>query len=39
MVACFINNDWVKTVKLSDDEGKNTGDSETVELCKKMLFL
>lgn len=28
---------WVNTVKLSDDPMKNTGDSEEVDLCKKVL--
>ena len=27
----------VPTVKLSDDRGKNTGDSEEVRLCKEIL--
>lgn len=31
--------DWIPTVKLSDDSGKHTGSSETVELCKTTLGL
>ena len=30
---------WVDTVKLSDDVGKNTGDSEAIDLCVKSLGL
>lgn len=29
-------NEWVPTVKLSDDRGKHTGNSEMVELCKRI---
>ena len=37
LTGVLVNEGWVPTVKLSDDEGKHTGDSETVELCKKIL--
>lgn len=33
------NGEWINTVKLSDDPLKNTGDPETVDLCKKTLNL
>ena len=29
--------DWLPVVKLSDDEGKNTGDPKEVNLCKQLL--
>jgi len=32
-----IDNDWVQAVKLSDNISKNTGDSETIVFCKKVL--
>lgn len=32
-----VNNEWVPSVKLSDDKGKNMGESTEVDLCKKML--
>lgn len=34
MSDCLIRDEWVPTIKLSDDEGKNTGDSKMVQLCK-----
>jgi hypothetical protein len=40
MVAAQANPDtdeWIETVKLSDDVGKNTGKSKTVQLCKDTL--
>lgn len=37
MVSAEIDGEWVETVKLSDDEGKHTGDSETVDLALKLL--
>lgn len=37
MTEAFINGKWVHTVKLSDNEGKHTGDKETIELAKKIL--
>lgn len=38
--ACkFDGQDWVNTVKLSDNVGKNTGDTYTVDLCKKTLCI
>jgi len=33
----FVNNEWVPAVKLSDVSGKNTGESEEVQLCKQTL--
>ncbi len=30
---------WIPTVKLSDNEGKHTGDIKAVELCKQILLL
>lgn len=33
----FINNNWVPTIKLSDNPGKHTGDKEEIELSKKIL--
>jgi nicotinate phosphoribosyltransferase len=39
LVACNFDGEWIDTVKLSDDEGKNTGKSEVVSLCKKALNL
>jgi nicotinate phosphoribosyltransferase len=45
LVACMVNSDWtvgdewVDTVKLSDDEGKNTGKKEEIALCKATLGL
>ena len=33
----FINKEWISTVKLSDDLGKNMGDSDELNLCKGML--
>lgn len=35
----FMNDEWISTVKLSDDKGKNTGDSEMVDLCKRVLMI
>ena len=37
MVAAYINDEWVSTVKLSDDLEKNTGDSNAVSLAKQIL--
>ena len=34
MASCLIKDQWVPTVKLSDDRGKNTGDPTMVKLCK-----
>jgi nicotinate phosphoribosyltransferase len=39
LVACLIHDSWVPTVKLSDDKSKNTGDTETIKLCKLDLGL
>ena len=33
----LFNDDWIPAVKLSDNKGKNTGDKDEVELCKKIL--
>lgn len=30
-------NEWIQTVKLSDNAGKHTGESEEIKLCKKVL--
>lgn len=32
-----VEDSWIPTVKLSDDPRKNTGEAETVDLCKKLL--
>ena len=32
-----INNEWIPTVKLSDEKGKYTGDSKMIELAKEFL--
>ena len=37
LVACQIDGEWINTVKISDDSGKNTGDSATINLCKETL--
>lgn len=37
LLACYFNDEWVNTVKLSDIPTKNTGDSEEVSLCKRTL--
>lgn len=34
-----INDDWVNTVKISDEKGKYTGDKNEIEICKKVLKL
>jgi nicotinate phosphoribosyltransferase len=39
LTACNFNGEWVNTVKLSDDLGKNTGDSTEVKLCKEILWV
>ena len=39
LLAVDAGNGWVNTVKLSDDPMKNTGDDDTVSLCKKILGL
>ena len=31
------NNDWIPTVKLSDEKGKYTGDPKMIELAKEFL--
>jgi nicotinate phosphoribosyltransferase len=31
------NQDWVPTIKLSDNQGKHTGDEESIRLCKGIL--
>lgn len=33
----FVNGEWYPAVKLSDNKGKNTGYSDEVDLCKKVL--
>ncbi len=37
MIEAFISGEWVSTVKLSDVDGKHTGDSEMVDLAMKLL--
>ncbi len=37
MVAAFIFDEWIETVKLSDNPGKHTGDSEMVDLAQRLL--
>lgn len=37
LVACLVNKDWVNAIKLSDDFQKNTGNIETIKLCKEIL--
>lgn len=37
LVGIKIRDQWVNTVKLSDDPGKHTGPIETVERCKEIL--
>jgi nicotinate phosphoribosyltransferase len=41
LIGCLFDKarGWVNTVKISDDVSKNTGDPETVELCKKTLMI
>ncbi len=31
--------EWIPTIKLSDVEGKHTGDSKMIEVCKYLLNL
>jgi len=35
----LVENEWIPTVKLSDDRGKYTGDVETIELAKKVFHI
>ena len=39
LIGCLFDEarGWINAVKISDDVSKNTGDPETVELCKKTL--
>jgi nicotinate phosphoribosyltransferase len=39
LTACYINDRWVWTVKLSDAESKNTGNVNEIRLCKETLKL
>ena len=39
MMACFIDGQWIDTIKLSDDESKNTGKKGMIEHCKRELIL
>lgn len=39
MVAAFIIDEWVSTVKLSDNPEKHTGDPEMVNLTKRLLAI
>jgi len=36
--AVEIDNRWVNTIKLSDDEGKYTGDPDTIDLAKRVFL-
>ena len=31
------DDEWIPTIKLSDDEGKHTGDEKMIEVCKYQL--
>jgi nicotinate phosphoribosyltransferase len=33
----LVGDKWIPTIKLSDDEGKNTGNAEMIDLAKKVL--
>lgn len=35
----LVGEEWVHTIKLSDNTGKNTGNKDEVDLCKKILKL
>lgn len=37
LTSCDFGSGWTPTVKLSDNLGKNTGDTEAVRLCKQTL--
>lgn len=37
LVRVLSNGEWINTVKLSDDPMKNTGGSDTVDLCRRTL--
>lgn len=39
LTAIKIDNEWKPTVKLSDSEGKHTGDEKEIILCKSVLGL
>lgn len=39
MISAFIVDEWVDTVKLSDNEGKHTGNADMVELAQRLLGL
>lgn len=39
MTGCYNDGEWLRTIKLSDDKGKNTGDKKTIELCKQILVV
>jgi nicotinate phosphoribosyltransferase len=39
LIGCKIEDEWVNTVKLSDDPMKNTGDPNEIAHCKKSLHL
>ena len=38
LFAVMIDGRWVNTIKLSDDEGKYTGDPETIDLAKRVFL-
>jgi len=37
LTSAKILGEWIPTIKLSDNEGKHTGDKRTIELCKEIL--
>ena len=38
LFAVMIDGRWLNTIKLSDDEGKYTGDPETIDLAKRVFL-
>ncbi|NLE01138.1 MAG: hypothetical protein GX640_14820 [Fibrobacter sp.] len=39
LTAIRAGDKWVPTVKISDDKGKHTGDTDAVALCKQILCI
>ena len=39
LMACMINGQWIDTIKLSDDVGKNTGKEKMIKHCKADLMI
>jgi len=37
MTGAMFDGEWIPTIKLSDDVGKNTGDPDMIDLCKRTL--